>query len=369
MKAQVDVFVVGGGPAGLVAGIAARAQGFTVMVADGSGYPIDKPCGEGLLPETRAVLGELNIQMPRAIGQRLRGIRLVQTGHQVCAEFPGGQGIGIRRTILHELLVTEAEERGVQLLWRSPVTGIDGNSVRLGHGSVAADWIVGADGSGSRVRKWSGLEATRSHHQRFATRRHYRVKPWTDYMEIYWGECVQGYVTPLSRNEICIVVMADEAQNANFERALEKWPDLKTRLADREISSRERGAINSMRSLENVCRGRIALVGDASGSVDAITGEGLRLAFSQAILLAEGMRRGDLGEYQQAHRRLTKRPTRLGKLLVLLGRHATIRQRAIKTMAARPEIFQEFLAIHGGYSSASRILGMGARMGWEFLSA
>ena len=49
MKESVDVFVVGGGPAGLVTAIAARQQGFSVMVADGSDHPIDKPCGEGLI--------------------------------------------------------------------------------------------------------------------------------------------------------------------------------------------------------------------------------------------------------------------------------------------------------------------------------
>jgi len=82
MNKSVDVFVIGGGPAGLVVAIAARQQGLSVMVADGADHPIDKPCGEGLIPET-----------------------------QVCAEYPRDKGIGIRRTVLHELLVAKAEER------------------------------------------------------------------------------------------------------------------------------------------------------------------------------------------------------------------------------------------------------------------
>ena len=45
-----DVFVIGGGPAGLAAAIAARGRGFRVLVADGAQPPIDKACGEGLLP-------------------------------------------------------------------------------------------------------------------------------------------------------------------------------------------------------------------------------------------------------------------------------------------------------------------------------
>ncbi|HEY2118014.1 MAG TPA: hypothetical protein VGH37_02415, partial [Candidatus Acidoferrum sp.] len=136
-----------------------------------------------------------------------------------------------------------------------------------------------------------------------------------------------------------------------------------------ELSSRERRAITSMHTLENVYRGNVALVGDASGSVDAITGEGLRLAFSQALELAAGMRRGELREYQSFHRQLAKRPTWMGRLLVMLGRHAAMRRRAIKSLAANPGIFEEFLAIHGGHSTAPKILAAGARMGWEFLAA
>ena len=369
MKTEVDVFVIGGGPAGLVAGIAARRQGLSVIVADGSDHPIDKPCGEGLLPEAQTALANLNIQIPESEGFRFRGIRFLERHHQVCAEYPQGRGIGIRRTVLHELLVKKAEECGVRLLWKTPVTGIAGNFVRLRHGSVNAQWIVGADGSGSRVRKWSGLEKKVSHHPRFASRRHYRVKPWTDYMEIYWGKRTQAYVTAVSKDEICIVTMAEKAQDTNFAYALDNWPELRAKLAHAELSSKERGAISAVHSLRNVYRGNVALVGDASGSVDAITGVGLGLAFSQAIALADGMKHGNLTEYQRVHRKLAKRPTRMGNLMVLLGRHASIRQRSIKALAGNPEIFEAFLAIHAGYSAVPRILATGARMGWEFLAA
>jgi flavin-dependent dehydrogenase len=58
------VFVIGGGPAGLAAAIAARQRGFAVAVADGLEPPVDKACGEGLMPDTLRVLRELG-WMPR----------------------------------------------------------------------------------------------------------------------------------------------------------------------------------------------------------------------------------------------------------------------------------------------------------------
>ncbi len=369
MKRTVEVFVVGGGPAGLVAAIAARQQGLSVMVADGADHPIDKPCGEGLIPETQTALAKLGIQIPKTDAFAFRGIRFLQKGSQVCADYPRGYGLGIRRTVLHALLVKKAEENGVQMLWRTPVTGIEKERVNLKQMSVAARWIVGADGSGSRVRRWSGLDATVRHHQRFAVRRHYRVRPWTEHMEIYWGECAQAYVTPISQEEVCIVVLAEKSQDANFAESFADWPELKERLANAEPSSRERGAITAMHSLKNVYKKNVALVGDASGSVDAITGEGLRLAFSQALALAEGMKRGDLREYQRVHQRLARRPSWMANLLLLLGRNAGIRQRALKSLAAKPGLFAELLAIHAGYATTPGIVAASARVGWEFLAA
>ena len=60
----VDVFVVGGGPAGLATAIAARRRGLSVMVADGAIPPIDKSCGEGLMPDGVEALHALGITVP-----------------------------------------------------------------------------------------------------------------------------------------------------------------------------------------------------------------------------------------------------------------------------------------------------------------
>ena len=87
-RAKVDVFVIGGGPAGLAAAIAARQRGMSVAVADGTEPPIDKACGEGLMPETIAALGELGVEIQPDAGYRIRGIRFLQQETHVGAEFP-----------------------------------------------------------------------------------------------------------------------------------------------------------------------------------------------------------------------------------------------------------------------------------------
>src|SRR5208282_4512224 len=176
---KADVCVIGGGPAGLAAAIAACRRGLSVIVVDGLKPPIDKACGEGLLPETQKALGELGIAVSSEDGCRFRGIRFVEKETQVSAEFAEGQGIGIRRTLLHQKLLERAEACGVQLRWQTTVQGIAASVVRNSRGEIAAHWIVGADGSSSRMRQWSGLEASTRISRRHATRRHYRIKPWS----------------------------------------------------------------------------------------------------------------------------------------------------------------------------------------------
>jgi flavin-dependent dehydrogenase len=367
-KTKVDVFVIGGGPAGLAAAIAARQRGMSVAVADGTEPPIDKACGEGLMPETIAALGELGVAIHPDAGYRFRGIRFLQQDAQAGADFPQGLGIGIRRTILHEWLIARAEECGVQLMWRAPVSGITEAGVHLAGEFVAARWIVGADGSGSRVRRWRGLDSATRQTQRFATRRHYRVRPWSDYVEFYWGHRAQAYVTPIGCEEVCIVVMAARAEDATFDLVLRDCPQLAQYLDGAELASRERGAITQMHSLRAVYSGNVALVGDASGGVDAITGEGLRLAFQQAIALADAVERNDLPSYARAHRQQARKPALMGDLLLTLARNDRLRTRSIRALAKRPQLFTRLLAAHTGQAALGDWLSTGAQLGWQFLT-
>src|SRR5205085_7227751 len=113
MPNETDVVVVGGGPAGLAAAIAARAKGFRVVVADCARPPIEKPCGEGLLPDALAGLRALGITVHDADSFAFRGIRFIGSGHSVDASFPAGHGLGVRRTVLHQLMIDRAAGVGV----------------------------------------------------------------------------------------------------------------------------------------------------------------------------------------------------------------------------------------------------------------
>src|SRR5215469_501194 len=364
---SVDVFVVGGGPAGLAAAIAARQKGFSVTVADGGTPPIDKACGEGLLPDTLEALRALGVKLECSEGSRFQGIRFLQNGGSAAAAFPQGPGLGLRRPILHERLIARAQECGVDLLWKAPVSAIESGGIVTGSTRISARWIIGADGLGSRVRKWSDLDATRLNVQRYATRRHYHIKTWTDFMEIHWGPRAQAYVSQIGPDEVCVVMIGRRGEDAAFERALDTLPELKERLRGAVPGSRERGAVTFSRSLERVVRGNVALIGDASGSVDAITGEGLRLGFQQAFALADALAADNFELYQQAHRVMEHRPMMMGRLMLLLAGRPALRKRVVSSFAKKPQLFADFLAFHIGRATPGKLVASGAELGWQLL--
>jgi menaquinone-9 beta-reductase len=371
---STDVFVVGGGPAGLAAAIAARQQGLRVMVADGAKPPIDKPCGEGLMPDAIAALERLGVGVPGADAFAFRGIRFLSSGLSAEALFPSdGCGISIRRTALHRIMADRAAELGADLLWQTVITGISGEEVRLADRTLAdrtirAKWIVGADGAASRVRRWAGLDEHSRTGFRYAFRRHYRVAPWTDHMEVYWGDGSQGYVTGINHEQVC-VALASPDPKLRMEESLLAFPELNARLRGTETASAERGALTANRRLRRVCRGNVALIGDASGTVDAIAGEGLALSFNQAMILAECLRRGDLTRYQVEHRRLALRPLLMARLLLTLDGRPWLQRRTLQVFHRQPQVFRKLLAFHIGAISSSHLAFEGLTLGWGLLTA
>src|SRR5580658_9948463 len=125
-----DVFVVGGGPAGLAAAIAARLKGLDVVVADAAQPPIDKACGEGLMPDSLEALHQLGVVIDPRQSFSFRGIRFIGAGGTAAADFPREHGTAVRRLWLHQLLIDRARELGVTLLWRTPVRDVSGLRAR-----------------------------------------------------------------------------------------------------------------------------------------------------------------------------------------------------------------------------------------------
>ncbi|MEF9886953.1 NAD(P)/FAD-dependent oxidoreductase [Streptomyces sp. P9-A4] len=329
---MIDLLIAGGGPAGLATAIHAATAGLEVVIVEPRPTPIDKACGEGLMPGGVRALAELGIT---AAGQPLRGIRYLD-GHRLAeGRFRHGTGLGVRRTALHAALSRRAAELGI------PVLSLKVGTVRQDARSVTAAgltarYLAAADGLHSPIRRQLGLELPDPRAPRHGLRRHFAVAPWTDCVEVHWSALGEAYVTPLGPDLIGVAVLTGERMP--FDALLTAFPAVLRRLPARAASA-VRGAGPMRRRVRARVAGRVLLVGDAAGYIDALTGEGISLALAGAAHLVRCVRADRPQEYEQAWRRTTRRHRLLTEALLRIRASPLLAPRIVPLATRAPTAF------------------------------
>ena len=156
----------------------------------------------------------------------------------------------------------------------------------------------------------------------------------------------------------------------SVERALQHFPVVARRLGDARRSTEETGCQTVLEYPRSVAHGNVALVGDASFTVDGITGQGMSLAFQQAVRLGDALASEDLAPYRSAHRRFMQGPARMARLLLLLDRQAWLRRKALRMFAANPGIFARMISSHANCPKPAPIRASEMfDLGWQVLRA
>ncbi|WP_242504146.1 NAD(P)/FAD-dependent oxidoreductase [Promicromonospora panici] len=331
---DADVLVVGGGPVGLAAAIHARAAGLDVLVTDRRTGTLDKACGEGLFPGALCAVQALGADPP---GHPLAGISYRAPGRHADHRFAAGPGRGVRRTALHEALWKRAADVGASFLHgrvtglRQDATGVEAEVAPGGadgtgaHGvgvdgvgagrapvTLRAGWVLGCDGLHSTVRRLAGLDvgtgprAARPASHRYGLRRHFQVQPWTDLVEVHWSPHAEAYVTPVGADTVGVALLGPRAVlGTGFDALLRaQFPELSARLATATDTGSLLGAGPLRQRSRRRSAGRVRLVGDASGYVDALTGEGVRVGLAQADAAVRHL--DDADAYERAWRTATR---------------------------------------------------------------
>jgi flavin-dependent dehydrogenase len=308
---MIDVLVVGGGPVGLAVAIRCALAGLSVTVAEPRAAPVDKACGEGVMPAAVRRLAALGVTPD---GHPLRGIRYLDAAHRADAPFRHGDGLGVRRTVLHAALAARAAALGIPVL-PVRVTAFERHADYVTAAGVAARYLVAADGLHSTIRRAlerpapaaTGSGPRRAPAPRYGLRKHYRVAPWTDLVEVHWTSGAEAYVTPVAADVVGIGLLfaRTDAGDAggDFEARLSAFPALLDRLSGAAPASAARGAGPMRQDVRRRVYGRVLLVGDASGYVDALTGEGIGVGLAQADALAACLAAGRPADYERAWRR------------------------------------------------------------------
>ena len=354
-----DLIIVGGGPAGLATAIFAARAGLSSIVLDKRSLPLDKPCGEGIMPPGVALLREMGVHVPHS---PFHGIRYVDGDILAEGRFQRKPGWGVRRTALVRGMVERAEELGVDLRYD---TGVEGwrykgerGVVETERGVIEARFLIGADGLHSKIRKQAGLEKSRRGAKRFGVRRHFRARPWSSFVEVHWVNGTEAYVTPVGSEEVGVALLSSD-EPGGFEGLLSKFPRLVERLASATVASDASGAGTFRQRVRCRYRDNLALVGDAAGFLDAISGEGLSLAFHSARALVETVAAGkELTSYEHAYRRLSRTYYWTAGLLLAVARQPWLRRQVIATLARNPELFDRLLSISIGEQPV-RSMGLG----------
>jgi menaquinone-9 beta-reductase len=350
---RCDALIIGGGPAGLAAAIALRQKGLDVLVADALLPPIDKACGEGLMPDAREDLTALGITVRD--GAPFEGIAFLAGRRQAAAYFERGSGIGIRRLHLHALLTERCCELGVRLAWGTRVHIAPHEPLSVDGRPCIYRYAIGADGQSSRMRLAMGLGQGKIFSRRFGVRCHYRVKPWSRMVEVHWGDLGQAYVTPVGEQEVCVATVA-RSPAVRMEAVLAGLPALWERLQGASVLSTVRGALTTTRKLRRVTAGNIALTGDASGSADAVTGEGIGLSFRHALLLAEAVVADNLDIYAAGHPVIQRMPHLMSRVMLRMDAWPWTRERVMSLLSGQPQLFAHLLALHLGELSLGDFL-------------
>jgi len=291
-SSEFDVAVVGAGPAGSTLAALLARRGASVALIDRDAFPRDKLCGEFLSYDALPVLDLLGVTIDDA--PPITHCSVVSRRHRYEFDFPHAAR-GISRMKLDDLLFRTAVASGATAMENATAAELARDGVTTSVGDVRARVVAGAWGRWGRfdTQLQRGFVHDRSH-RNFGFKRHYRGAAPPS-IELYSFR--RGYlgVAPIESGltNICGLVHADrlahhkgkwetfvdtirseepplDAMYARYEPAQEQF------LSSEPVIFRARSAVE----------GGVFMVGDASGIIDPLTGNGMAMAIQSALVAA-----------------------------------------------------------------------------------
>ena len=387
---DVDVVIVGGGPAGASTAFALAQAGVNVIVVDRERFPRDKPCAEYLSPQASRVLHDMAVlerieslgpsqlagmTVRSPSGRRLRGDFAASHGYRGFRD----RGLAVRRHVLDAILLDAARRAGARVIEGTRVVDVVRDAtgrvrrLRTSSGEIAAAFVVGADGLRSVVGRRLGLVRAGRFPRRVALVSHWRgVADVSEYGEMHVER--DGYVgiAPVDAGlvNVAVVIPASRAASIRGDPAgfTDAWLARRPHLAPRLARATRVGGVVATGPFNVRARRAWApgalLVGDAADFFDPFTGEGIyaalrggEMAATAALRVLERPRSDEpLREYERA-----RRAEFGGKWLVerLVGTAVAVPaliERAVDALSRRKDLADLFVGVTGDFVPAREVL-------------
>jgi menaquinone-9 beta-reductase len=357
------------------------------MLCEKRSLPVDKACGEGVMPTGVIYLERLGVK--RHLRDRghfpFEGISYVSPkGRTASAAFQEGLGWGIPRLELSRALLQRAREvecLEIRMEVQAEPIQVDERGehhwlwVKVGADCIRTKLLVGADGLNSTVRRWAGLQGSMGAYQRWGARQHFQIAPWSRNVEVHLSDSLEAYITPCGENLVGVAFLWDRKRHPHLPGGdklipsmLEAFPVLRERL--RNVATID-GAL-AIGPLQRIATHPTAdgvlLIGDAAGYLDALTGEGISMAFAQALALEEtvvpilyewkGMlSRQDLSAYERVYRSIVRPYYQMTHFVLWLSRHPILSEQLVRFLGRETALFQSLLSANMGLLPLWQVVG------------
>lgn len=339
---RFDVVVVGAGPAGSAAALAARRAGASVLLLDRSDFPRDKPCGDGIAAEALDVLESLGVPDSAAGYPAVPRLRLVAPGGAAVARPLPRPAHTVPRRVLDARLVAAAVQAGADLRKHTVRAITDTGSAVVVDDRFQAGALIGADGAGSVVRRLLGEPPNPPGHLALAIRGYAPTRNTTEQLIVTTEDRWPAYAWEFP--------LGDGTANVGYGEVLRGEPlsraYLLGRLRDLLPGAEPAGLrghhlpLSTRRPAPG--RGRVLLAGDALSLINPFTGEGIFYAVLSGALAgaaAADPAAGAAGRYRAALRNRLGRHLRHSRLAAALTRRPWVVDAAVRAAGRDAQVF------------------------------